>query len=180
MVYSCNKKNCPLRRRSISMRGGSCGCNNKYSSFSGGKRSNKRKRSIGKRRNCSRKIRGGSAGLSSLSSTAYYPQNNYISDMSDPSKQIAGRFTDVPRISPTFGGKKRKTLKNGKKMQGGSGFLHSQHFLGSFGNSSEINNASGTWLGANSMNPPSYLQSAASPYTDNTYSGYNSQNPYLV
>jgi hypothetical protein len=130
-------------------------------------------------------MRGGSAGLSSLSSSAYYPQNDYMGDMSDPSKQIAGRFTDVPRVSPTTtGGKKRKTYRypsrKGRKMQGGSGMFASHNFLGTFGNASGINNTSSTWLGANTVNPPSYLQSAASVYNDNTNSGYSAQNPYLV
>jgi len=115
--------------------------------------------------------------------------------MSDPSKQIAGRFTNVPTVSPTStsirgGGRRDKDgcktykyrypSKKGKKMQGGSGMFASHNFLGTFGNASGINNTSSTWLGANTVNPPSYLQSAASVYNDNTNSGYNAQNPYLV
>jgi len=178
------------------MRGGGCPCNKSAGLFSGGRRRTNR-RKTNRRRSYRRKtMRGGSAGLSSLSSSAYYPQNNYMNDMSDPSKQIAGRFTDVPTVSPTSasssstslisggrgrGRKNRYTSKKGsKKMQGGAGMFASNNFLGTFGNASGINNTSSTWLGANTVSPPSYLQSAASVYTDNTNSGYNAQNPYLV
>ena len=190
MVHSCNKKNCPYRKsnKRQTMRGGSCPCNKSSSGlFSGGKR----KRTSRRRKTNRKTIRGGSAGLSSLSSSAYYPQNNYVNDMSDPSKQIAGRFTGVPTVSSSSsysstGGKKGKTYKHrypsrkGKRMQGGAGMFASNNFLGTFGNASGINNTSSTWLGANTVNPPSYLQSAASVYNDNTNSGYNAQNPYLV
>jgi len=185
MDHSCNKKNCPYRKsnKRRTMRGGGCPCNKSSGLFSGGRRTNRRK--TNRRR---RTIRGGSAGLSSLSSSAYYPQNDYMNDMSDPSKQIAGRFTGVPTVSPNYSGGRgrgrcktyRYPSKKGKKMQGGSGMFASHNFLGTFGNASGINNTSSTWLGANTVNPPSYLQNAASVYTDNTNSGYNAQNPYLV
>jgi len=172
------------------MRGGSCPCNKSSSGlFSGGKRKTGRKRRTGRKQRTNRKmIRGGSAGLSSLSSSAYYPKNDYMNDMSDPSKQIAGRFSGVPTVSPSSnyrgGGKTYKyrypSGKKGKKMQGGAGMFASHNFLGTFGNASGINNTSSTWLGANTVNPPSYLQSAASVYNDHTNSGYNVQNPYLV
>lgn len=181
MVHSCKHTKCPHKRKNSkkrqTMRGGSCPCNKGSPGLlSGGKRKTRRSRR--------KTIRGGSAGLSSLSSSAYYPQNNYMDDMSDPSKQIAGRFTDVPTVSPSIRGGKRKTYrypsKKGKKIQGGSGMFSSNNFLGTFGNASGINNTSSTWLGANTMNTPSYLQSAISPYNDNSHAGYNAQNPYLV
>lgn len=193
MVHSCNKPNCPYKRKSQkkgrTMRGGGCPCNKSGGLFSGGRRRSYRRRSYRRKTNRRKTMRGGSAGLSSLSSSAYYPQNNYMNDMSDPSKQIAGRFTGVPDVSPTSastlikGGKSHKTYNyrhRPKKMQGGAGMFSSNNFLGTFGNASGINNTSSTWLGANTVNPPSYLQSAASVYTDNTNSGYNAQNPYLV
>lgn len=181
MVHSCKKINCPYRnskKKGKTMRGGSCGCNKSATNlFSGGKR-----RKTNKRRMKRRKIvRGGSAGLSSLLSSSYYPQNDYVNDMSDPSKQIAGRFTDVPSMRGGYRHPSSKPIPGKtKKMQGGAGMFSSNNFLGTFGNSSGINNLSSTWLGANNVNPPSYLQNAASVYTDNTNSGYNAQNPYLV
>ena len=191
MVHSCDKPNCPYKRKSQkkgrTMRGGGCPCNKSGGLFSGGRR-----RSYRRKTNRRKTMRGGSAGLSSLSSSAYYPQNDYMNDMSDPSKQIAGRFTGVPDVSPTSAsssstlirGGRRRGRKNRytsrKKMQGGAGMFASNNFLGTFGNASGINNTSSTWLGANTVSPPSYLQSAASVYTDNTNSGYNAQNPYLV
>ena len=174
------------------MRGGGCPCNKSSGLFSGGKRKSGRKSGRRTRRkSCRKTIRGGSAGLSSLSSSAYYPQNDYVNDMSDPSKQIAGRFSEVPTVSPSSttstyrgggrGGGKRKTYRYPpKKMQGGAGMFSSNNFLNTFGSSSGINTASGTWLGANHVNQPSYLQSAISPYTDHSNSGYNTQTPYLV
>ena len=165
------------------MRGGSCPCAKSSTGlFSGGKRSKRRKT------NRRRRTSGGSSGLSALSSSAYYPQNDYVNDMSDPSKQIAGRFTNVPTVSPgnSMRGGKCKTYrarhppKKGKKMQGGAGMFASNNFLGTFGNASAINNTSSTWLGTNNVSPPSFLQSASSVYTDNTKFGYNAQNPYLV
>jgi len=173
------------------MRGGECPCNKSSPGlFSGGKRKTRRSGRKSYRKSYGRNsYRGGSAGLSSLSSSAYYPQNNYMNDMSDPSKQIAGRFTDVPSIrgGGSYGitkGGKRKTYrypsKKGKKIHGGSGMFSSNNFLGTFGNASGINNTSSTLLGANTVNNPSYLQSAISPYNDNSHAGYNAQNPYLV
>lgn len=195
MVHSCNKKNCPYRKsnKRQTMRGGGCPCNKSSGLFSGGRRRKTSRRSYRRQKTGQRRktMRGGSAGLSALSSSAYYPQNDYMNDMSDPSKQIAGRFSGVPTVSPTSttlmkGGGCDKTYKHryppkkGKRMQGGSGMFASNNFLGTFGNSSGINTTSGTWLGANTVNTPSYLQSAISPYSDNTYAGYNAQNPYLV
>ena len=196
MVRSCKKK---------TMKGGNCGCSGSSGSglFKGGKRISRRR--ISRRRvsrrcmSCMSKrcktykkgkmVKGGmnlnpSPGLAELSNWARYPLNSYTNDPSDPSKLINGRFSAVSQVSPNSGllggsRRSRKTRKQRKckKMKGGN--LLS--FVGSFGNSSNINVASNTLLGANVVNPPSFLQSASHVNAmDNSPYGYSEQNPYMV
>ena len=62
-------------------------------------------------------------------------------------------------------------------MHGGLAF---SDFTNTAINSSGVNNTAGILLGANVMNPPSFLQNATSIAPNNGYAGYTPQNPYLV
>jgi hypothetical protein len=72
------------------MRGGGCGCSGTSTStstnsvFSGGY--------VPRPRSGKRRFEGGSAHLSELSKSAYYPLNSRMNDASDPSQQTASRF----------------------------------------------------------------------------------------
>ena len=186
MVRSCKKKN---------MKGGSCGCSGSGSGlFKGGKRISRRRISrrcmscMSKRCKTYKKgktMKGGmnlnpSPGLSELTNWARYPLNSYTNDPSDPSKLINGRFSAVSQVSPNsglFGGSRKRKTRKCKKMKGGNILS----FASSFGNSSNINVASNTLLGANVVNPPSFLQSASRVNAvDNSPYGYSEQNPYMV
>jgi len=174
MVHSCKKRNCPHKGKKRTMKGGSCGCNKSSPSIFGGKK----RRSVKRRR----RVTGGSAGLTQLSSSAYYPQNNYANDPSDPSRQIAGRFSEVPSVSHHRGGGKKRTMRyryprKPRKMHGGLAF---SDFNNTIMNSAGINNTANILLGANVVNPPSFLQNATSVASNNGYAGYTPQNPYLV
>jgi hypothetical protein len=192
MVRSCKKKKSIRRKKT--MKGGNCGCSGSGSGFGLLKGGTKRKR-ISKRNKKNKKDknlkRGGgmnlnpSPGLTELSNWARYPLNSYTNDPSDPSKLINGRFSAVSQVSPNSsisGGSRstrRKTPKQikCKKIKGGN----IPSFVGSFGNSSNINVASNTLLGANVVNPPSFLQSASVVNAaDNSPYGYSEQNPYMV
>jgi len=183
MVRSCKKKN-GIRRKKT-MKGGDCGCSSSGIFKGGDKRISKRR--ISRRSKKAKKMKGGmnlnpSPGLSELSNWARYPLNSYTNDPSDPSKLINGRFSAVSHLSPNSsisGGRRRKTQKQRKckKMKGGNILS----FAGSFGNSSNINVASNTLLGANVVHPPSFLQSASVVNAvDNSPYGYSEQNPYMV
>lgn len=172
MVHSCKKRNCPHKRHRKTMKGGSCGSCGSRSMFGG-----KKRRSVKRRR-----ISGGSTGLSQVSASSYYPLNSYVNDPSDPSKQIAGRFSEVPSVSHHTGGRKKRTMRfryprKPRKMHGGLAF---SDFTNTVVNSSGVNNTAGILLGANVMNPPSFLQNATSIAPNNGYAGYTPQNPYLV
>jgi hypothetical protein len=187
MVRSCKKKHTIRLKKTI--KGGDCGCSGSSGLFKGGRSLTKRKRI--KRR---KTIKGGmnmvaSPGLSSLSNWARYPLNSYTNDPSDPSKLINGRFSAVPHLSSTSGGGRRRrrkrnrsTKKQTKKMKGGNGNNNPLlSFSSSFGNTSNINIASNTLLGANIVNPPGFLQSASVVNAvDNNPHGYSDQNPYMV
>lgn len=176
MARSCKK--IKVIRRKKTMKGGGCGCSGSGLFKGGAKRMSKRRMSIR-----SKNIKGGmnlnpSPGLAELSNSSRYPLNSYINDPSDPSKLINGRFSAVSQVSPNSSilGGRRKTQKQ-RKMKGGSILS----FASSFGNSSNINVASNTLLGANVVNPPSFLQSASNiNAVDNSPYGYSDQNPYMV
>ena len=173
MVRSCKKKK--VIRRKKTMKGGSCGCSGSGLFKGGSRRVSRRSKKNKKNKN----LKGGSPGLAELSNSSRYPLNSYINDPSDPSKLINGRFSAVSHVSPNSGlsgGRRRKTQKQ-RKQKGGSILS----FAGSFGNSSNINVASNTLLGANVVNPPSFLQSASNiNAVDNSSYGYSDQNPYMV
>jgi hypothetical protein len=189
MVRSCKK--IKVIRRKKTMKGGNCGCSGSGLFKGGAKRISRRRISrqrISRRSKINKKSknlkRGGgipSPGLVELSNSSRYPLNSYINDPSDPSKLINGRFSAVSQVSPSSSilGGRRKTQKQRKckKMKGGNILS----FVGSFGNSSNINVASNTLLGANVVNPPSFLQSASVVNAvDNSPYGYSEQNPYMV
>ena len=177
MVRSCKK--IKVIRRKKTMKGGGCGCSGSGLFKGGSKRMSKRRMTRRSKKNKkSKNIKGGSPGLAELSNSSRYPLNSYINDPSDPSKLINGRFSAVSQVSPNSSilGGRRKTQKQ-RKMKGGSILS----FASSFGNSSNINVASNTLLGANVVNPPSFLQSASNiNAVDNSPYGYSDQNPYMV
>jgi hypothetical protein len=83
------------RRRGVEGRGGGCGCGPKFM--------------------------GGSAYLSAVPTTLYYPYNsNLTNDPQNPAAVGSGRFMgDYSRMS----GGKRNKKRRGRKMRGGSNFF---------------------------------------------------------
>lgn len=203
MKHNRTKKSCYCPDCKKKMRGGGCGCSGSGSAsastnsvFSGGYKPKGKK---GRRFSGGlRRFGGGSAHLSELSKSAYYPLNDRMNDASDPSQQTASRFQNFSdytqeRQMPFSGGKRtrksrksksRKTSRKGKKrntrtkkMKGGMPY---SNFVSSNMNSNNLGHMSSMLLGANPTNEPSHLQGIG-PYAPQTSAhGYDNHNTYLT
>ena len=180
-----------MNKKRRSMKGGDCGCNTppvvnggcSTCGMTGG--------------GCGCGLKGGSALLDQLPASNYYPLNDYNHDpnMMQESVRIAG----VPVSNTLTGGKKSKSKKSKKsnkskkskktkkpkakttrkrkhvvKMKGGLNLGYSAI------NSSFGHGHFGTWLGAPTLETPTWNSSIFSHPTNTNYTGYNQFNPYLV
>jgi hypothetical protein len=147
----CTKKSIKGKRsknKSTKRRGG-CGCSGKV----GGKRL-KRTASNRKKRNMTRRIKGGSENLAQLPIRYYYENNTHTMDPNNPS------FIGNSIKSISTGGKRKKS--NRRRVKGGLSL--NDIFLG---NSSrvDLNTGFGTTIGAKSIYDISTFGQSTNPDT---------------
>lgn len=163
------------------MKGGGCSCNSS---------SNVNKPFFGGKKHKTIKRLGGSAHLSQLSSSHYYPQNNLMQDPSAPINQISGRFQQFPDFTKErmfTGGKSRKNRRKKRastkrkskyhyrkrKITGGMPYTN---FLSSFMDTNTNGYVTNTMFGTNTHTVPSHLQSLTVQNTPSEYKGFDTKN----